>query len=126
MVPAFRLLMLAIALWPGLAGADPSRGWGVPLVRGAGQSELHLRRCDGGCFAQVAFVNRQMFGPALTRVFALDLEGFAVTVTVVEGVLRAPDALEVTPPPGFYAEPATISVDEDATGVIALFPMAMS
>ncbi len=117
---------LALALFPGLAAADPQLAWGIPLDRTLGPSELRLERCEEGCFAEVSFLNRHLQGPALARQFTLTLDGFEVVVTVEDGSLRAPERFAVIPPPGFLAEPASLDVEEDTTGVIALLPMPMS
>lgn len=117
---------LAPLLWPSVATADPHLAWGTPLDRAQGPCELQLRRCDDGCFAEVAFLNRHLQGQALARRFALSLDGLEVVVTIEDGTLRAPDRFSVVPPPGLLAEPSFLDVDEDATGVIVLRPMPVS
>ncbi len=121
-----RPLMLLLALWPGLAAAGPDQSWGRALDGTPAGSEIHLRTCDGGCAAEVVFVNRHLWGPALTRRFVLDRDGLSVAVTIVDGELTAPDQLVVEPPPGYRATPPSIEVGEEKTGVIRLDPIPMS
>ena len=121
-----RVIAMALCLAPAVAGARPDLRWDIPLDPAQGPSELRLDRCDDGCFARVSFLNRHLHGPALARRFTLDLQGLEVLVTVEDGALREPERFTVIPPPGFTAEPATLAVDEDATGVIALVPLPMS
>ena len=72
------------------------------------------------------FENRFLWGGAWSRKFYLDLDGLHVAVTIVDGAGLAPEVFSLQPPPGYFAEPATLSVDENASGVIALYPMPMS
>jgi len=119
-------LPVLIALWPTLAVAGPDLSYGVAYEPGGESSKLHLSRCEAGCFAQVSFENRFLWGGAWTRKFDLDLDGLEVIVIIVDGEGLAPEVLSVQPPPGYVAEPATISVEENASGVIALYPIPMS
>ena len=121
-----RVIAMALCLVPAIAGAGPDLRWGIPLDPAQGPSEIRLDRCEDGCFARVSFVNRHLHGPALARSFTLDLQGLKVLVTVEDGALRSPERFSVIPPPGFTVEPASLAVYEDATGVIALFPVPMS
>jgi hypothetical protein len=118
-------VLLTLLAGPVLAESDVR--WGIPLERSGGPNELSLTRCDGGaCFAQVTFHNSQLRGMALTRSFALDLDGLSVGVTVIDGELRAPEQVVVTAPPGFYAEPSTLMVGEDTAGTVQIMAMPMS
>ena len=120
-------LALAFLVLASPALADTDVRWGIPLARSGGPNELRLSRCDGdACFAQVTFQNSQLRGMTLTRSFALDLDGFKVSVTVVDGELRAPERFAVTPPPGFTAEPSELTVGEDEAGTISIVAMPMS
>jgi hypothetical protein len=120
-------LALALALLTSPALAESSTHWGIPLERAGGPNELRLARCEeGACFAQVTFHNSQLRGMALTRSFALELDGFKVSVTIIDGQLREPEQVVVTVPPGFYAEPSKLMVDEDAAGVVNIVAMPMS
>jgi hypothetical protein len=120
-------LALVLALIAGPVFAEPSVRWGIPLERSGGPNELSLTRCEGGgCFAQVTFRNSQLRGMALTRSFSLDLDGFKVGVTVIDGELREPEQVVVTAPPGYYAEPSRLMVGEDAAGIVAIVAMPMS
>ncbi|WP_210527954.1 hypothetical protein [Rubellimicrobium arenae] len=121
-----RRLIAALALWPSLALAGPDLSYGVALDGRHDASELHLAHCAAGCFAQVTYVNRFLRGDAWTRQFTLDLDGLSVGVTITDGTGASPERVAVTAPPGFYAEPAEIEVNEDADGVIALYPIPMS
>ena len=120
------VIALAFLLAPAIASAEPDLRWGIPLDPTQGPSELRLDRCEEGCFARVSFLNRHLHGPALARSFTLDLQGIKVLVNVEDGALRSPERFTVVPPPGFTAEPTSLSVDENATGVIALYPVPMS
>jgi hypothetical protein len=120
-------LALALLVVASPAFAETSINWGIPLERSGGPNELRLSRCDNGaCFAQVTFQNSQLRGMALARSFALDLDGFKVSVSVVDGELRAPERFAVTPPPGFTAEPSELTVGEDEAGIISIVAMPMS
>lgn len=121
-----RLSILLLALWPACAVAGADLTYGVALEPGGKPSEIRLSRCEAGCFARVAYVNRFLRGGAWTRQFTLNLDGFAVTVTVLDGEGLAPERIQVTPPPGFVVEPAEIAVEEGATGVIAIHPLPLS
>jgi hypothetical protein len=122
-----RLLLLSLlCLAPGLATAGPDQLWGRAVDGRPGPSELHLRRCESGCAVEVTFLNRHLWGPALTRRFVLELDGIEVAVTVADGESMAPDRIVVEPPPGYVAEPSALDVDEDATGIVRLQPIPMS
>ena len=73
----------------------------------------------------MSFENRFLWGGAWTRKFNLDLNGFEVTVTIVDGEGLAPEMFSVEPPPGYVAELASLPVEEDASDVIALYPVPM-
>jgi hypothetical protein len=45
-----------------------------------------------------------------------------VTVETDVGMGDRPDRITVTPPEGYYAEPAYIDVAEDDTGVVLILP----
>ena len=126
MTLVLRTLIPLLALLPSLASAGPDLAYGVSFERGGRQSELHLERCKGDCFAQVRFTNSYLYGPALARRFLLDLEGLRVTVRVVDGQGMDPEVFSVEPPPGYIAEPAELPVDEGCSAVIAIYPMPMS
>ena len=115
-----------LILLPGLASAGPDVSYGVAFEVGGQPSALHLGYCQTACFAEVRFKNTYLYGGAFTRRFPLDLDGLAVTVTIVDGQGMLPEVFSVTPPPGFIAEPAEVPVEEDGSGVIALYPMPMS
>lgn len=119
-------LPILVALWPALAVAGPDLTYGVAYEPGGEASQLHLSRCEAACFAQVSFDNRFLWGGAWTRRFSLDLNGFEVTVTIVDGEGLAPEMFSVEPPPGYVAEPASLPVEENESGIIALYPMQMS
>lgn len=119
-------LAVLVALWPALVAAGPELSYGVAYEPGGKVSQLHLSRCETACFAQVSFENRFLWGGAWTREFHLDLDGLRVGVTIVDGEGLAPEVFSVQPPLGYIAEPAALSVEEDGSGVIALYPMPMS
>ena len=119
-------LAVLVALWPALAVAGPELSYGVSYEPGGEVSQLHLTRCEVACFGQVSFENRFLWGGAWTRSFDVDLDGLQVSVTIVDGEGLAPEVFSVQPPPGYVAEPATLSVEENGSGVIALYPMPMS
>jgi hypothetical protein len=119
-------ILLPLAFWPALAMAGSDLNYGVALDGGRAASELHLTRCEGTCSAQVSYTNRFLRGPAFARRFVLDLEGLHVAVTIIDGEGEAAERFSVTPPPGYYAEPAEMLVEENATGVIAILPVPMS
>jgi hypothetical protein len=121
-----RLLALLALLCPTLAVAGPELTYGVAFEPGGEPSKLHLSRCEAACFAQVTFENRFLWGGAWTRKFDLNLNGFDVMVTIVDGEGLAPEVFSVRPPPGYIAEPATVSVEEGASGSIVLYPMPLS
>lgn len=125
-LPMLRTLVPILAILPSLASAGPDLAYGVAFEPGGKPSELRLEPCRAACFAEVRFTNTYLYGPALVRRFALDLDGFAVTVTVVDGEGMAPEVLSVEPPPGYLAEPAELPVEEGTSGVIALTPIPMS
>ena len=117
-------LLLLVA--PAHAQAGPDQAWGRAVDGRPGPSELHLRRCEADCFAELTFVNRHLWGPALTRRFVLAIEGLEVGVTVADGAGTGPELLLVEPPPGFVADPPRIEVGEDAQGTVRLRPVPMS
>ncbi|TNC74875.1 hypothetical protein [Rubellimicrobium roseum] len=121
-----RLPLVLLALWPACALAGPDLTYGIALDSEQGAAELHLSRCEAGCFAQVAYVNRYLQGGAWTREFTLDLNGFAVMVTIVDGDGQKPEMVRVTPPPGYTADPAELPVEEGTTGVVAIHALGMS
>jgi len=119
-------LLFLVTFWPALAVAGPDLSYGVAYELGGEASQLHLSRCKAACLAQVTFDNRFLWGGAWTREFNLDLNGLEVTVTIVDGEGLAPEMFSVQSPPGYFAEPASMLVEENASGVIALYPMQMS
>lgn len=122
-----RLLAVLILAAAPPALAEGRVTWGVPLDRAAGPNALEIVRCtEGGCAARVTFRNSQLRGPAFTRRFTVEGAGLAVTVTIIEGALRAPDEIAVTPPPVFIAEPPRLAVEEDGTGTILILAQPMS
>jgi hypothetical protein len=122
-----RRLLPALLLVAAPAWAGDGLSWGIPVPGSLGPNELHLVPCeDGGCAARLTFRNSQLRGAALVRRFTLEIGGLSVAVTVTEGELRAADEIAVVPPPGFTAEPARLSVEEDATGLVVIRPLPMS
>ena len=121
-----RTLLTLLALLPALAAAEPARTYGVAFQAGGKASRLEMSMCEATCFAQVRFENTFLRGGAYLRQFPLDLDGLAVTVTIVDGEGMAPELFTVEPPPGYRVEPAEIPVEEGASGTIALIPLPVS
>ena len=115
---------LLLALWPTLAPAqDASRfAWGTP-VEGSGPSILSLEACDLPCVAVVRFDNTLVTHGMDTRLRApevirttLAISGLRMAVTVANGAGMTPELLQVSPPPGYAAEPREALVDDNASG----------
>ncbi|TNC44162.1 hypothetical protein FHG66_20735 [Rubellimicrobium rubrum] len=119
-------ITLAFVLWPALSSAGADLTYGVALDGGRAASELRLTRCEAACSAQVLYTNRFLRGSAFTRQFLLDLDGIHVGITIIDGEGEAAERFSVTPPPGFFVEPAELFVEENSTGVITLYPSPMS
>jgi hypothetical protein len=120
--------VLFLAFWPTLVDAqDVTRfAWGVP-VEGSAPSLLSLEPCDLPCVAVVRFDNTlvtsghlsKIGGPARMRT-TLAVAGLKVAVTVENGGGMTPDLLRVLSPPGHWAEPRELAVDDNATGRVRL------
>ena len=100
------------------AGADPTHAWGGAQARAL----LTLAPCEQpGCLAVVRFDNALTpsagRGPPVESV-TLTLSDLAVLVVVAQGQGTIPDVVQVTPPPGFVAQPRALSVAEDASGTV--------
>ncbi len=76
--------------------------------------------------AEVVFFNRVTTGNPLALDFRLEIDGLSVDVSVMNGEGDLPDVITVRPPPGFLADPPTLSVHEDQTGRIAILYVPMS
>lgn len=75
--------------------------------------------------ATVVFVNRLTFDPDSSQV-RLTMDGMEVDVILLMGPGDEPDVIRVLPPPGFMAEPESISVEEGETGRIQILYLPMS
>lgn len=121
-----RTLLPLLALLPGLAAAEPTRTYGVSFEPGGAPSKLEMAYCEAGCFAQVTFDNTYLYGDAMARKFPLDLDGLAVTASILDGEGMNPEVFSLEVPPGYVAQPAEIPVDEGRSATIAIIPMPMS
>ena len=120
-----KLVALAVVLaWllASYAFAGPRVEWGIGS---AGPSAAELARCpDADCWTVTLRPTLISVGSSRTSL-ALDAGGFAVVVLVEEGNGAAPDTFTVVPPPGYAAEPASVTVRDGEAGVVTLRPVPM-
>ena len=76
---------------------------------------------EPGAVAEVVFLNKSVHTTQI-ETFDLTLGDLTVTVEADVGMGDRPDRITVTPPEGYYAEPAYIDVAEDDTGVVLILP----
>jgi hypothetical protein len=62
----------------------------------------------------------------LLDVVTLEIDGLRILVQVFSAPGLTPDDIVVIPPAGWMADPARLTVEEHETGVIRLFPVALS
>ena len=112
--------MRAAALLACLASplaAESRVAWGSGST---GPSVAELARCEAeDCWTVRVSPTLITVGTSRPSV-ALDAAGFAVVVLVEEGNGQQPDTFTVIPPPGYTAEPASVTVPEGEAGVVTL------
>ncbi len=74
-----------------------------------------------GAVAQVSFDNKTVHRDERVT-FDLTLGDLTVTVEALVGRGLTPDTFTVTPPPGYFAVPESLDVNEDDTGTILIIP----
>ena len=125
---------LLLMLLPTLAAAqDATRfEWGVP-VEGSAPSVLSLEHCDLPCVAVVRFDNtlvtsgrRSGIGFPLPMRTTLAIAGVVMAVTVENGTGMVPDLMQVSPPPGYAAEPRKVLVADNTSGRVRVVLVPMS
>ncbi len=74
-----------------------------------------------GAVAEVIFDNRPIHARDENLSMDLTANGLTVTVTAYVGRGMTPDRIEVFPPPGFFALPASIDVAESDVGRVLIY-----
>ena len=117
------LLMLAAG---GGAAADPVAPAASDLYAWGANSVAYVRIEPADDHpATVVFVNRLTLDPD-SDVIRLSMDRMEVEVLLVMGPGSEPDVIRVLPPPGFAAEPESISVAEGEIGRIRIVYLPMS
>lgn len=112
------LALAAFCASPALADSPTRASWGAgthgPCVVSIEPS------AEPGVWATVAFDNALIMGQGSVHQLTLTLDGLPVAVTVAEAPNETPDTLAMPPPPGYLAEPPTVTVQEGERGVVRL------
>lgn len=88
-------------------------------VIGSGPARVELVQTQRG----YAVVYRNTLVKSLTlERFTLDLAGMTVAGVIASRDGKAPDDLVVTPPPGWWCDPCTVTINEDDVGRVDLWP----
>ncbi len=66
-------------------------------------------------------LNNRLVSSLAVVAFQITVDGFVVSV-VVSGHGVQPDIMTVTPPSGYWCDPCEVSVAENATGTVDLWP----
>ena len=78
-----------------------------------------------GAVAQVVFLN-DTFHQQMVETFDLTLAGLTVTVRIDALLSLEPETMTVTPPEGYIAVPAQVTVPEGGAGQIVIYEGGMS
>jgi hypothetical protein len=113
-----------------LVSAFPIRGetifmWGNN-ADAAANSSIELTDGTGNSVVSVICVNRLVFDSHINFTKDLELDGFKVTVRFLAGTAEAPDTFLARPPSGYFADPESLTLQENQTGVIHIFPLSSS
>jgi hypothetical protein len=109
------LILLALAS-PALAQDRHAWGWN-------GIAYLALAPATGGPVATLTFQNERVDGVTVTEVITLSIDGLTVEVTALLGRGMTDDEITVTVPDGFMAIPDRLSVPEEASQTLEIWPV---
>lgn len=102
-----------LAFWATTAFAGDTASWmgtGCTLVPVADQPHVAEVRCRNVSTSGSSYTAGDMVADGLT-----------VNVAILHGPGDVPDNFTITPMPGFYADPASLTLDENSRGVAFIF-----
>jgi hypothetical protein len=101
---------------PAIAQDRHAWGWN-------GIAYLALAPATGGPVATLTFQNERVDGVTVTEVITLPIDGLTVEVTALLGRGMTHDEITVTVPDGFMAIPDRMSVPEEASQTLEIWPV---
>jgi hypothetical protein len=107
---------LVVSASPALAQDRHAWGWN-------GIAYLALAPATGGPVATLTFQNERVDGVTVTEVITLSIDGLTVEVTALLGRGMTDDEITVTVPDGFVAFPDRMSVPEEASQTLEIWPV---
>jgi hypothetical protein len=112
------LALLSLACFPTFTLAQDRHAWGWN-----GIAYLALAPATGGPVATLTFQNERVDGVTVTEVITLSIDGLTVEVTALLGRGMTHDEITVTVPDGFMAIPDRLSVPEEASQTLEIWPV---
>lgn len=107
------ITLLTVPFLPALAMAGDKYLWA--------ESYVVLEPTATNGVAQVRFLNLRGHIIDKIETFTLDLDGLSVQVTTDTGHGDRPDSMRVVPPPGYVADPPTLTLPEYGEGVVVIY-----
>jgi hypothetical protein len=112
------LAILGLVALASPAAAQDRHAWGWN-----GIAYLALAPATGGPVATLTFQNERVDGVTVTEVITLSIDGLTVEVTALLGRGMTHDEISVTVPDGFVAFPDRMSVPEEASQTLEIWPV---
>jgi hypothetical protein len=118
-----RLICSILAIFGLVVSASPAAAQDRHAWGWNGIAYLALAPATGGPVATLTFQSERVDGVTVTEVITLSIDGLTVEVTALLGRGMTDDEITVTVPDGFMAFPDRMSVPEEASQTLEIWPV---